>query len=149
MAVSAFDAEVASRRRPFADEIPMMRVMETCVVVALCIEAVMLILAHGLVVHHGAYLRRPVYVLTFGLVVLSVACLWGPLGATRWDGSAVISGVGALRALIVIRLVKFIYRSEGISGVLKAVTSSWRALYLAGGMALFLWIQSPGDGFPV
>lgn len=141
MVVVCRDVELASGRRTSADEIAIMHVLETLAVTTLIAEAILLIIVRGLILLPDAYLRDPSSLFDFSLTFLAAICLW-KFGDARWSTSSLaVSIVKALRALNVIRLMKFVRMSQGLEDVLKALLSSGNALCLAGGMTLFFWVQ--------
>ena len=140
LVVVSLDVELASGRRTAVDKTSAMRVLETTAVSAFVAEAVVQTIAQGLILLPGAYLRSLSNILGFSLTVLSAVCLW-PFGDTTRGGDLPLSAVKALRALNVLRLVRFAKLSCSLMDLLKALRSSGKALCLAGAVVLSFWIQ--------
>ena len=140
MVVVSLDVELSSGRRTADDEKSVTRVLETVAVCIFIAEVAMLIVAQGFVLLPGAYLRDYYNVMNFSLTVLSAVCLW-VIDEATWGDSFAVSAVKALRALTVVRLLKFTRLSHELENLLKALRSSGKALGLAGGVALFFLLQ--------
>lgn len=152
LAVVSLDAEIASGRRAAADKTGTARLLEAAAVSAFVAEALVLAIARGLVLLPGSYLRGSSSdTLGFSLTVLSAVCLLWPIGGGgvaaggAGDGEGgegrLLSAVKALRALNVLRLARFAELSSSLMDLLRALRSSGRALFLAGAVVLFFWLQ--------
>lgn len=141
LVVVCHDAELSSGRRSTpADETDSIRLLEAVAVYTFLAETTALIVARGLVLLPNAYLRKSSDFFEFLLTVLSAVCLWG-FGGAGWAGARSVSAVKAARALNVFRLLRYSRLSRSLTDLLNALRSSWKALCLAVGVAVFFWLQ--------
>lgn len=136
----AIDLECYTGRRSRTEHKYATYLGEIVVIGVFVVEAFVLTIARGFIWLPGAYLRDPINLLDFGIMILSVLCFLA-LNSMAWDNSTAISAIKAVRALRVVRLLKSASGAPELASVLKAIQTSGKALCLAGAVTLFFWMQ--------